>query len=181
MKNIILSLIITFIALGFTGCGSPRFLDGVSPQGKDFNSAISKENSQVKIMTTVENDNIKKKLPILIKAAAKEFEKQNIEYFTVSSLLMNGPFGVESGMNNNITNAKDMLDYCYPKAFGLEIKCEKLEKAKYSFFTFIPKTKSFDKPQWSVKEVLEDSFYDIESEELIFKELTAIEAIKAIK
>jgi hypothetical protein len=181
MKNIILSLIITFIALGFTGCGSPRFLDGVSPQGKDFNSAISKENSQVKIMTTVENDNIKKKLPILIKAAAKEFEKQNIEYFTVSSLLMNGPFGVESGMNNNITNAKDMLDYCYPKAFGLEIKCEKLEKAKYSFFTLIPKTKSFDKPQWSVKEVLEDSFYDIESEELIFKELTAIEAIKAIK
>ena len=39
MKNILLSLIAIFITLGFSGC-APQFLNGVSPQGKDYNSAI---------------------------------------------------------------------------------------------------------------------------------------------
>ena len=181
MRNLVLCLIAIIVALGFTGCGSPKFLDGVSPAGKDFNGAINRTNPEnnLKIMTIVESDNIKKKFPILVKAAAIEFKKQGIEYFSVSRHLMNGPFGFDSGMNENITNAKDMLDYCFPNAFGLEVKCAKMETAKKSFYTFKPEVKSFNKPLWSVKEVLEDNFYNIETDELVFKELTYSESIKA--
>ena len=181
MNKINLYLVAIIIALGFTGCGSPKFLDGVSPVGKDFNSAINKENPEnnLKLMTIIESDNIKKKFPLLVKAAALEFKKQGIEYFSVSRYLMNGPFGFDSGMNENITNAKDMLDYCFPNAFGLEVKCAKMETAKKSFYTFRPEVKSFNKPLWSVKEVLEDSFYNIETDELVLKELTYSESIKA--
>ena len=86
MKNILLSLIAIFITLGFSGC-APQFLNGVSPQGKDYNSAINRDSGNLKIMTTVEED-IKKRLPILVKAAALEFKKQGYEYFTLNPNLM---------------------------------------------------------------------------------------------
>ena len=183
MKKFGMYLGAIIIALGFTGCGSPKFLDGVSPTGKDFNSAISRDNTanNLKLMTIVESNNIKKKFPLLIKAAAIEFKKQGVEYFSVSRHLMNGPFSFDSGMNENLTNAKDMLDYCFPNAFGLEVKCAKMETAKKSFYTFRPEVKSFNKPLWSVKEILEDNFYNIDAEELVFKELTYSESIKAYK
>lgn len=182
MKKVSLYLTVIILALVFTGCGSPKFLNGLSSEGKDFNSAINRDidNNNIKIMTTVEKD-IKKRLPIIVKAAAKEFKKQNVEYFSLSSTIQNGPFLLKSGMNRYITNAKDMLDYCFPSSFGLEVKCEKLETAHKAFLIFTPEEKSFDRPQWSVKEVLEDNFYNIETEELIFKELDLKELSKAYK
>ena len=179
MKNILLSLIAIFITLGFSGC-APQFLNGVSPQGKDYNSAINRDSGNLKIMTTVEED-IKKRLPILVKAAALEFKKQGYEYFTLNPNLMYGIYPVNSGMNMYITNAKDMLDYCFPNAYGLETKCDKLEKSRLSFFIFSPANKSLETPTWSVKEVIEDNFYNIETEELVFKELNSTEMLKANK
>lgn len=179
MKNYVLSLMAIFLALGFTGC-APQFLNGVSPEGKDYNSAINRDNNSLKLMTIAEED-INKRLPILVKAAAIEFKKQGYEYFTLSPSLMYGAYSVNSGMNMYITNAKDMLDYCFPKSYGLEGKCDKLEKSKLSFFVFKPTNKSLEIPTWSVKEVLEDNFYNIKTEELIFKELNSNEVLKATK
>jgi hypothetical protein len=172
MKKLGMYLVSIIIALGLTGCGSPKFLDGVSPAGKDFNSGVNRDNGNLKLMTTVESDNIKKRFPLLVKAAAIEFKKQGVEYFSIYNSYLIGPFGFESGMNENITNGKDMFNYCFPNAFGLEVKCSAMEKSKNAFFIFKAEVKSFEKPLWSVKEVLEDNFYNIDSEQLVFKELT---------
>ncbi len=141
MKNIILTIITIFTAIGFSGC-APALLDGVNPEGKNYNAAYAVDSTvcDLEIFTT-EGDNPKEKLDILIKTAATYYQTKGVEYFFVSHV------------NPLITNYKDTIDYCYPNAFGLEKKCKGLENEKL-VLKFRSETVNYFKPQWSVKEVL---------------------------
>lgn len=161
MKNIILTVITMFVAIGFSGC-APALLDGVNPEGKNYNAAYSKDVDSMsgvdfRVFTT-EGDNPKEKFDILVKHAAIEYQKRGIGYFSVSHT------------NPLITNYKDTIDYCYPNAFGLEKKCAGLDNEKL-VLNFRGETVNYFKPQWSVKEVL--STITPQDKKLILKEVKA--------
>lgn len=165
MKNIILTIIAMFVTIGFTGC-APSILEGVNPEGKNYNGAYNQEVDSMqgwdlRIFTT-EGKNPKEKFDILVKNAAIEYQKRGVEYFSVSQ------------GNPLITNYKDTMDYCYPNAFGLEEKCKLLDNEKL-ILQFRGESLSYFKPQWSVKSVLASLKPE---EKLILKEVNAKDLYK---
>lgn len=178
MKNIILTVITMFIAIGLSGC-TPALLDGVSPEGKAYNGAINRKvdstsGIDLKIFTMEESDP-KIKFDMLIKAAAKDYKKRGVEYFSLSTLVSSNNAYVNSGMNHLITNSKDTMDYCFPNAFGLEKKCKPLENEKIVLY-FRGEQKDYFRPQWSVKEVL--ATVTQEDKELVLKEVESKELLR---
>ncbi len=158
MKILVLTIIALFVAMGFTGC-APALLDGVNPEGKNYNAAyaVNNENYDFEIYTT-EGSNPKEKLDILIKTAATHYKTKGVEYFSMTHV------------NPLITNYKDSLEYCYPNAFGLEAKCKGLENERLVLH-FRSEAVNYYKPQWSVKEVLAN--ITPQDKKLILKEVKA--------
>lgn len=166
MKNVILTVITMFVTIGFSGC-TPALLDGVNPEGKNYNGAYNKEVDSMqgwdlRIFTT-EGNNPKEKFDILVKNAAIEYQKRGVEYFSVSQ---GSPL---------ITNYKDTIDYCYPNSFGLEKKCAGLDNEKL-ILQFRGEVVNYFKPQWSVKEVL--ATMTPQDKILILKEVNAKDLYK---
>lgn len=174
MKNVLIMIVAMFVAFGFSGC-APQMLEGVNPEGKSYNSAINtkqgEDGLELKIMTFAET-NPKARFDLIVKAAAKEFDKKGIKYFTILNDLYNNGFVTGLGLSNMITNTNDAWNYCFPSAFGLEVKCKPMEFDK-PVYSFRGEAKDYFRPQWSVKEVL--ATISKEDKELILKEISSKE------
>ena len=174
MRNLFITIIAIFVVFAFNGC-SPKMLEGVNPEGKAYNGAIntkqSEEGLELKIMTFAET-NPKARFDLIVKAAAKEFDKKGIQYFSIVPIVYNNGGVAGLGISSFVTNTNDAWNYCFPSAFGLEVKCKSIEFEK-PVFTFRGEVKDYFRPQWSVKEVL--ATISKEDKELILKEISSKE------
>lgn len=146
MKSNFIGFSIFFISIVLTGCASSgpelRYND-------DYSS--TKNIIEVKSKLDLESD---QRLAVLLKESAKLLNARGYEYFKIHQTT--GILGKrKNGISPFVTDFESLLNYCYPKQYGLENKCIGYDRG-YSYLKVIGIKKNLLIPTWSVQQVLSD-------------------------
>ena len=162
MKKVLFLAIGILMAVLFSGCAGKQVEpnpvcitnEGVSKSSITINVSLSKKTS--------DKVSVIQEVAIAIKKAAEEFNKGGYEYFDIDS----------KSVPTLITNIEDLNAYCFPGNNGFHInetkstslegeQCKKIRSFIGVSLSFYPKKEpTFNKPSWSVKEVLSNKNID---------------------
>lgn len=173
MKSLIISLLISTIALTFSGCGGAQ-VTPMKLSSEHVNHSTQKNKSFVFVMGSYSRGNMNVVSPagnlaFMFYKAAKEFKKMGVKYFTLVP---------DRKVPMVITNFKYLINYCYPNnttynaegwnngSSSLEDKCnfqeplyvdKKLNDPNNRVFVGMTESKMNPfVPTWSVEQVLHD-------------------------